>query len=155
MDSLGFLAFSFASNKMYSPPRMASPLTKRSSAAACVMSSSLDESDSPSTAKANWGPGGSSGWSAAKLGSCCTAAGARGSAPKFGCAGCCPNWNGCCSCCSAASSSCCSGGGCVGCAGAGGGVAKPASWGSYGCVPSVMLLGRGLRTATPRHAHER
>ena len=36
-----------------------------------------------------------------------------------------------------------------------GGVAKPASWGSYGCVPSVMLLGRGLRTATPRHAHER
>ena len=35
------------------------------------------------------------------------------------------------------------------------GVAKPASWGSFGCVPSVMLLGRGLRTATPRHAHER
>ena len=28
--------------------------------------------------------------------------------------------------------------------GAGGGVAKPASWGSFGCVPSVMLLGRGL-----------
>ena len=88
------------------------------------MSSSLDESESPSTAKANWGPGGSSGWSAAKSSSCCTAAGARGSAPKFGCAGCCPNWNGCCSCCSAASSSCCSGGGCKGCAGAGGGVCK-------------------------------
>ena len=25
-----------------------------------------------------------------------------------------------------------------------GGVAKPAPWGSFGCVPSVMLLGRGL-----------
>ena len=112
---------SICSQNERASPRVASPLMKRSSAAAaCVMSSSLDESESPSTAKANWGPGGSSGWSAAKLSSCCTAAGARGSAPKFGCAGCCPNWNGCCRCCSAASSSSCSGGGCDGCAGAGG-----------------------------------
>ena len=52
--------FRICSQNERASPRVASPLMKRSSAAAaCVMSSSLDESESPSTAKANWGPGGS------------------------------------------------------------------------------------------------